>query len=261
MSDRLARAVPGRPIPKSTFLQPNKRLLRAGVMCLGPRAVAPLRGQRVFGRKPTVSQVTIRDSAYVDYLSAKMIEAAVLFANNHPAVARALTQWIKGHCRVLEPITSLILLEPAVHLARPAVVVADLDFGGVSSLPVLMRLIRDVPDTYVVIYSGVETEVARDMSLAVGVRRFVSKMDECDVLMDAIKAGLPATHQLNTMAGRVLTRVVNHGRKGSHDHGPLIAWLIRSGYPQRMIAEAVGVSVKTVEYHSRQVRLRCGQIE
>jgi DNA-binding NarL/FixJ family response regulator len=154
---------------------------------------------------------------------------------------------------VLAPITDLELLEPAVRVSRPAVLVSDLDFRGVSALAVLKRLARDVPATRTIVLTGFDTEVIREGCLVAGVADFVAKVAPVEELTDAIDAAMTSSMKTSPMGeSSRLSKPTVAGR--SRHNGPLIKWLLESGFPQQMIADAIGVSVKTVEYHSRRMR-------
>lgn len=178
----------------------------------------------------------------------------MLLADDHPAVAHSLCRWLRARFRVLAPIIDLRLIEPAVRVTRPAVLVGDLDFAGVSALSVFKRLAGLSPGPRLVVHTGTDNEVARQMCLSAGAVAFACKLEPPEVLLNAIQSALPAEPGEVTNARLVPLPIRRSSQARRHDHGPLVKWLLLSGYPQQMIAEAVGVSIKTVEYHSGRTK-------
>ncbi len=70
---------------------------------------------------------------------------------------------------------------------RPAVVLLDIDLpGGVNALDLLLQMVRDTPDSRVIVFTGYPTGELVARTMAAGAWGFVSKGTSSDRLIDAI---------------------------------------------------------------------------
>ena len=89
---------------------------------------------------------------------------------------------------MLHPITTLDLLELAMPLARPDILVVDLDFAGSSSLPLVSTFVRAPVNAAVIVYSALDSFLAVELAKAAGAHTLVSKRAAPATLLDAVDA-------------------------------------------------------------------------
>lgn len=183
--------------------------------------------------------------------------AFVLLGDDHRGIADAVSMWLKRRFLTLPPINAIELLHRAACCVAPVILVSDLDFGTRDACSTIRALSQQHPAIRIIAYSGYETEIAVDMALHAGADRFISKLEDLEVLESAVD------DLMNVLSTGVLEQnVVLHNRsyptgrtrRKRHDHGPLIKWLLAGGFKQKRIAQLLGVALTTVEYYCRRSR-------
>lgn len=188
---------------------------------------------------------------------------SVLIADDHPVVAEGLAVSLERWFRVAGIVDTLEGLADALRLDPPAVVVLDLSFGEVSSLRILPKLVRKHPATRFVILTGHGEPVLVDAALRAGASAFVVKQSAPAELRVAIEEALanrtyvtPKIRQhgppLGTEPGRDPRQVALSDRQLR------ILGCLRTGHTYREIADTLGISTKTVEYHVNALRRKIG---
>jgi DNA-binding NarL/FixJ family response regulator len=140
---------------------------------------------------------------------------------------------------------------------RPRVTVLDLALQGsdVDGLELTRRLRAELPETEVVLYTGVEELGLVERAFAAGAKGVVSKGDQSG---DLLKAVLLASR------GRSYTSPVFASRADSHDFDELspkqltALRLLAEGLERKAIAERMGIGEETVKTHLAEVRRKLG---
>lgn len=83
----------------------------------------------------------------------------ILVADDHAALAEALSLALRRWHRVLSPVTTLRLLPDVIGIAQPDVVFLDLSFGTESALPLLPELIGRSRATRYIVFTNHEEKV------------------------------------------------------------------------------------------------------
>lgn len=202
-------------------------------------------------RSPGVSRDTSR--YHCSWITPRDGRDPVLVADPQPAIANALCHWLSQWYRVLAPITDLSLLAPSVHCSAAAAVILDVPTLDEQGLDNIQALNRQRPATRLIAFSRFDTPFHRSLCRSLGATHFVPRTAPPRALLAAIDATFGRNQSYQASVSSAIDPAMGHFNFG-HRHGPLIQWMLRSGFPHTMIATLAGVTRKTVEYHSRQLR-------
>jgi DNA-binding NarL/FixJ family response regulator len=143
---------------------------------------------------------------------------------------------------------------------RPDVVVLDVTMPGLAGLAAAREIRSRLPQTEVLVFTMHETDELLADALSSGAKGFVLKTDPSRHLLAAVEA--LARHALFVTPSFSDALVRTKGRRvvGSRT-GPLlltsrereVVRLLARGQPNRLVASALGISVKTVESHRANV--------
>lgn len=186
----------------------------------------------------------------------------LLLVDDH-AVVRA------GLQRLLATSATTTVLEAAsgrdaqalIRSQRPDLVVLDMNLPGLGGVELLLRLLQEWPDLRVLVLTMHDDLVYAERVLQAGAAGFVTKNASAEELLAAIQRvseggryvereiaqalalrSVAATHKSQTLSARELE----------------ILRLLASGYSLAEIAEAVGVSYKTIANACTQIKARLG---
>jgi DNA-binding NarL/FixJ family response regulator len=140
---------------------------------------------------------------------------------------------------------------------RPRVSVLDLALEGsdVDGLELTRRMRGELPDTEVVLYTGVDELGLAEKAFAAGAKGVVSKGDQSG---DLLKAVLLASR------GKTYTSPAFAARADSRDFDELspkqltALRLLAQGLERKAIAEQMGIGEETVKTHLAEVRRKLG---
>jgi DNA-binding NarL/FixJ family response regulator len=140
---------------------------------------------------------------------------------------------------------------------RPRVAVLDLALAGsdVDGLELTRRMRAELPDTEVVLYTGVDELGLAEKAFAAGAKGVVSKGDRSG---DLLKAVLLASRE------RIYTSPAIAARADSRDFEELspkqlnALRLLAQGFERKAIAEQMGIGEETVKTHLSEVRRKLG---
>jgi DNA-binding NarL/FixJ family response regulator len=186
-----------------------------------------------------------------------MAQHTLLIADDHRSLADSMSRRLAEWYRVLAPVTSLHFLTEALDLTHPDIVLLDLDFGTESSVGLIPDLVKANPSTRFVVFTGLAAPVLVDACLMAGAHGFVSKLADPDEIHQAIESALVGGHPVVRPVRGPLPpsgRAPRRSRNELDARKEAILWLLQSGFTQRDVAERLGVSPKTVEYHAARSR-------
>src|SRR5690606_34287452 len=100
----------------------------------------------------------------------------VLIADDHQVLADGLAETLGRHYTVVGKVPTLEHVRPAIKRSRPDVVILDVSFHGVSSLPLLKELVADrsIAARFVVL-TGLESTAVAVAALEAGAMAFLLK--------------------------------------------------------------------------------------
>jgi DNA-binding NarL/FixJ family response regulator len=151
------------------------------------------------------------------------------------------------------------LLEAANKL-RPEVIVADITMPHLNGIDALAQLKKDNPGVKVVFLTMHQEAVYARRALEAGASGFVLKHSAPAELVTAIQAALKdQTYVTPALAGEVFQSLQEGPREVTDPVAKLtprqreIIQLLAEGRSAKEVADALGISVRTVEFHKYQV--------
>ena len=184
----------------------------------------------------------------------------ILVADDHDVVCAGLERMIAAQsdmevCGMAGSGTEA--LEKANHL-KPDVVILDINMSGLDGLETTREIRKALPESEVLLFTGMETDELMRQAFASGAKSFILKSDARTHLLDAIRA--LAQHKpyfTNKVSEVIFARLLRRGREQGAENatGRLSAQetdLVRRlalGDSNREIAEKLGVNLRTAEGH------------
>jgi DNA-binding NarL/FixJ family response regulator len=195
----------------------------------------------------------------------------ILVVDDHAVVRRGVRALLESHegwevCG--EATTGRDAVEQSRRL-RPDVVVMDLSLPGLNGLDATRQILKDAPDTEVLVLTMHHSEeLARDV-LQAGARGYVLKNDADENLLAAVDSLRQHKPFLTSAVTEfMLDDYLRRGTASLDEIAPAavtvrereIVQLIAEGQSNKEAAATLGVSVKTIEAHRanimRKLRLR-----
>jgi len=185
----------------------------------------------------------------------------VLIVDDHPIVRSGLRRLLATESNF--EITEAANGHEAVSTfreARPDLVILDLNLPGVSGLEVLGRLRLDDPKARVLVISMYDNALYVSRVLAAGALGYVSKNAPPDQILEAVRRVAAGRSYIEHEMAQELA--LGHVRGASDPLNQLsprdleILRLLADGSNLTEIAEAIGVSYKTVANHCTQLKAK-----
>ena len=185
----------------------------------------------------------------------------ILVVDDHAAVRRGVRSLLESHegwevCG--EATTGRDAVAQSLHL-RPDVVVMDLSLPELNGLDATRQILKDTPDTEVLVLTMHHSEeLARDV-LQAGARGYVLKSDADEnliIAVDSLRQHKPFL--TSTVTEFVLDGYVRRGDGAQEDLALTarereIIQLVAEGQSNKEAASTLGISVKTIEAHRANI--------
>ena len=193
-----------------------------------------------------------------------MMPLRILVVDDHAVVRRGVRSLLESHegwevCG--EATTGRDAVAQNLRL-RPDVVVMDLSLRELNGLDATRQILKDAPETEVLVLTMHHSEeLARDV-LQAGARGFVLKSDADENLITAVDSLRQHKPFLtSTVTEFVLDHFVQRGDASHNDPAPAgvtarereIVQLVAEGRSNKEAAATLGLSVKTVEAHRMNI--------
>lgn len=188
----------------------------------------------------------------------------ILIVDDHAVVrrgVRSLLESRRGWEVCGEATTGRDAVEQSRRL-RPDVVVMDLSLPELNGLDATRQILKDAPDTEVLVLTMHQSEsLVRDV-LEAGARGYVLKSDADENLLKAIDSLRRHTPFLTSTVTRfVVDDDGRHGDAAREDHSPAIltsrereiVQLVAEGWSSKEAASTLEISVKTVDVHRANI--------
>jgi two-component system, NarL family, invasion response regulator UvrY len=186
----------------------------------------------------------------------------VLIVDDHPIVVSGFKALLEqdGHISVLQA-ANAAAAEQIAAADRPDVAVLDINLPGVSGFELARRLLERDPAARIIMFSMNDDPVFLAQALDIGARGYVSKNDNPDSMLKAIRA--VAAGATSWPAG-MTEKIAYLGERGPTGGGAPrltvreleILRLLASGKSLSEIADMVSVSYKTVATTCAALRAR-----
>lgn len=143
---------------------------------------------------------------------------------------------------------------------RPDVVIMDIRMPELNGLDAARMILRTVPNTRIVFFTGHQTDEMIERALQVGVRGYVLKSDAEADLISAVRALMQGR---TFFTPRASTVVVDRLREKEEPAQPAlttreaeVVQLLAEGKSNKEAAHILGISSRTVENHRAQIMQR-----
>ena len=187
----------------------------------------------------------------------------ILIVDDHAVVRRGVRSLLESHegwevCG--EATTGRDAVEQSRRL-RPDVVVMDLSLPELNGLDATRQILKDAPDTEVLVLTMHQSEELAREVLQAGARGYVLKADADESLIAAVDTLRQHKPFLtSTVAEFVLDDYVRRG-DAQNDSAPIavtarereIIQLVAEGQSNKAAAATLGISVKTIEAHRANI--------
>ena len=186
----------------------------------------------------------------------------VLHADDHSVVRKGLRGFLELDDD-FEVVVEAANGEEAVRLAaehRPDVVLMDILMPKMDGIAATEIIRRDLPDTEVIALTSVLEDASVVGAVRAGAIGYLLKDVEGDELCRAIKAAAAGQVQLSAQAAARLVREVRapEAPESLSERETEVLRLIAQGYSNKEVAQALGLSDKTVKTHVHRVLAKLG---
>jgi len=191
-----------------------------------------------------------------------MRRAAVMIADDHPLVSQGLKAVLKPQFNVVAVESDAREVVTTALRHRPEVIILDLSMPHRNGLELLPELIGALPQVKVIVVTMHVDRTLADLAMQSGAHGFLPKESSAEELNSAITDVLDGKKFIST---RVPKRSFRDGAAVEHPeldrltprHLEILR-LIGDGKSTGEIAEELGLSPRTVEFHRSSIRKALG---
>ena len=191
-----------------------------------------------------------------------MSRIRLVIVEDHPLVAQGLRALLEPHYDVAEVVLDATKALPAIGRAEPAAVLLDLSMPRRNGIDLLPAIRSDFPAVKVLVVTMHVDKALSDLAFKAGAHGFVPKESTAVELRGAIASVLRGEKFVSP-------RVPKRAYRGTDVLGNPnldrltprqlhILRLIGEGKNGNEVAEALGVSPRTIEYHRAAIRRALG---
>ncbi len=189
----------------------------------------------------------------------------VMLVDDHPIVRHGMAMLIDEEDDLMVCGESNTASETLTHIARcnPDVAVVDVSLQGASGIDLTKSIKEQYPDLPVLILSMHEESLYAERALRAGARGFVMKQEAAETVLQAIRTVLKGDVYLSERLSSKVLRALVDGPAAEADRFGVdrlsdreleVFELIGRGYATRRIADALHLSVKTIETHRAHIK-------
>jgi two-component system response regulator NreC len=192
------------------------------------------------------------------------VSLRIVLSDDHPVVRAGIRMLLESQpgWEVVAESTDAETAARHVRGHKPDVLVLDLAMPGRPSLEVLPQVRRDTPDTSVVILTMEADPALARKALGAGAAAYVLKEAADGELVDAIRRAAAGGAYLDPTLGATLAAAPPEPRGVADDLTEReleVLRLIALGNTNSEIAEALCLSVRTVESHRGHIQAKTGR--
>ncbi len=188
--------------------------------------------------------------------------AGILIADDHPLVSQGLRALLRPHYVVVGIVSDGRDVVSAAERHRPDVVLLDLSMPHRNGLELIPELLAALPAARVLVVTMHVDRALADLALQAGAHGFIPKEASAEELNHAIHEVLEGRRYISPKVPRRSFRdaaAMEHPELDRLTPRHLqILRLIGDGRSTAEIAEALGVSPRTVEFHRSSIRRALG---
>lgn len=184
----------------------------------------------------------------------------VVVVDDHPMVAEGIEAILEGYDDI-EVVATLgdgkSLIDQLETLA-PDVVLMDLNMPGLNGLSATEIVLEQRPQTRVLVLSMHDSPEYISTALGHGAKGYVLKDVPTDEIKEAIDAVMRGEQYLCTGAEGALTPAGGEGREQLTNREQTILLELAQGKSNKDVANALDISVRTVETHRKNIKRKLG---
>ena len=188
-----------------------------------------------------------------------------MLVDDHPIVRHGMAMLINEEDDLAVCCESSSAAETLGQIDRyqPEVAIVDVSLQGASGIDLTKTIKEQYPDLPVLILSMHDEGLYAERALRAGARGFVMKQEAADTVLEAIRTVLKGDVYLsNRLSSKILRALVDgpsaepdrFGVDRLSDRELEVFELIGRGYAIRRIADALHLSVKTIETHRAHIK-------
>ena len=182
----------------------------------------------------------------------------ILIADDHPLVSQGLRAILRPNCDVVGVVQDGRDVPDAVRAKKPDLLLLDLSMPHRNGLDLLPDLVKSFPNLKVLIVTMHVDRAMADAAMVAGAHGFVPKEASAEELNDAITQVMQGKRYISPKIPR------HTQRDGSAIEDPAldrltprhkqILKLIGEGKTSQQIADSLGLSHRTIEFHRASIR-------
>ena len=191
------------------------------------------------------------------------VKKRILLVDDHPLVRDWLAQMInrEADLAVCGQAGNAAQASAAIQTWKPAMVVLDLSMEGTQGTELIKDLVTQYPDLSILVLSAHDEMQYAERALRAGARGYVTKQENADVIMLAIRRVAQGETYTSERIASLLLRKLTSGQTPAaspladlSDRQLEIFQLIGRGQGPTQIAEKMRLSVKTVENYIARIK-------
>ncbi len=179
---------------------------------------------------------------------------AIMIADDHEVVRRGVRDLLQGHaewtvCAETHSGREAVALAASLH---PGVAVLDMTMPDLNGVDTAREIRRASPCTQVVLYTMHHSEELAREAFGAGALGYVLKSESAAALLEAVEAAARHVRYLSPRLSAARGSALRRSASGTPRLTPRereIVQLLAEGKQNPCIAEALGISLKTVENH------------
>jgi DNA-binding NarL/FixJ family response regulator len=193
----------------------------------------------------------------------------ILVVDDHPIVRRGLVDLFNEQLDLAVSGEASTIAEALAEAARqaPDVAVIDLTLGSESGLDLLAQLSTTHPSARVLVLSGHDESLYAERALKAGALGYVMKDQAATELLTAVRRVAAGKAHVSSDAAERILSTLGAPRRSPEAKSPLerlsdrehhVLTLLGQGLATSEIAQALKVSVKTIESHFAHLKEKLG---
>lgn len=188
--------------------------------------------------------------------------AAVLIADDHPLVSQGLRALLRPNFVVVGVVNDGREVQAIAEQTKPDIILLDMSMPHRNGLELIPELIAAFPAMKILVVTMHVDRALADLALQAGAHGFIPKESSAEELNEAIQAVLEGQRYISPKIPRRSFRdgsaMVHPGLDRLTPRHLQILRMIGDGKDTQEIADAVGLSPRTVEFHRSSIRKALG---
>ncbi len=202
--------------------------------------------------------------------TASVKKKAVLIVDDHPMIRRGLAELIGDTPDLAVHGEAATLMEAytIVSKEKPDLILTDISLDGDNGLELMKQINYRWPELLLLAYSMHDEEIYAERALRSGAKGYVAKHSSTTELLEAIRLVLKGKVYLSErMSDKLLGKLVGGGGTAKAFESPIeklsdreleVFQYLGKGQTTAQIAEALCLSVKTIETYREHIKQKLG---